>query len=428
MVRAVKGLLGVAALGALGLALRWMTAGSITAANSHDLDSLTVLALGTVGWVAYSWLVLVVLATVLEQAPGVIGALAGACAGRLTSTAARTLLRSTLGLAAVTPLTLTTTQAAHPTPTWQTTNPKSTVELGREASAQRSTAQHPTEPKSSVELTGETPARQSGAQAASRPTEPKSTVELGGETPVRRSGAQAASRPTEPKSSVELGGEASARRTSAQRATEPKSVELGGERAAGRGGAQAEWRATEPKSSVRFSGASDANWRATEPKSSVQPAAEGASSPRAETADGERIARPDAGERGARTADREQVARAHTGEHVVRTADGAQVAGPEAGERGARAGVGRERVGVPDRPGGVGRFAEVEGGELVVRRGDSLWAIAARELGGGASYRAIAVRAGEWYAANRRVIGPDPDLILPGQVLQAPGPSTQQEN
>jgi LysM repeat protein len=49
----------------------------------------------------------------------------------------------------------------------------------------------------------------------------------------------------------------------------------------------------------------------------------------------------------------------------------------------------------------------------VVQRGDTLSGIAAR----------LAVRGG-WpalYAANRRVIGPDPDMILPGTVLVLPG-------
>ena len=101
------------ALVGVGLGLRWMTAGSISGVNSHDLDSMTVLAVGTVAWMAYGWLVLAVVMTVLEQLPGAIGALAGAIAGRITSTTARTLLRSSLGVAAVTPLTV---GVAHATP------------------------------------------------------------------------------------------------------------------------------------------------------------------------------------------------------------------------------------------------------------------------------------------------------------------------
>jgi hypothetical protein len=58
--------------------------------------------------------------------------------------------------------------------------------------------------------------------------------------------------------------------------------------------------------------------------------------------------------------------------------------------------------------------------EVVVRRGDSLWSIAARQLGPDPSEAEIAEAWPAWYAANRVVIGPDPDLLLPGQVLRAP--------
>ncbi len=58
--------------------------------------------------------------------------------------------------------------------------------------------------------------------------------------------------------------------------------------------------------------------------------------------------------------------------------------------------------------------------EVVVMRGDSLWSIAARDLGPMASDVEIARHWPKWYAANKDVIGGDPGLILPGQVLQAP--------
>ena len=58
--------------------------------------------------------------------------------------------------------------------------------------------------------------------------------------------------------------------------------------------------------------------------------------------------------------------------------------------------------------------------EVVVHRGDSLWSIAARHLGPGVSDGEVADAWPAWYAANREVIGPDPDLLLPGQVLRAP--------
>ena len=58
--------------------------------------------------------------------------------------------------------------------------------------------------------------------------------------------------------------------------------------------------------------------------------------------------------------------------------------------------------------------------EVIVHRGDSLWAIAGRYLGPAASDSEIAEAWPAWYAANRHVIGSDPDLLLPGQVLRAP--------
>lgn len=57
---------------------------------------------------------------------------------------------------------------------------------------------------------------------------------------------------------------------------------------------------------------------------------------------------------------------------------------------------------------------------VVVVPGDTLWDIAARELGGEPSNREIAERWPRWYASNRAEIGPDPDVILPGQRLSPP--------
>ncbi|TDD15508.1 hypothetical protein E1218_31320, partial [Kribbella turkmenica] len=84
MAGGLKGMLALVALAAVGLAVRWTTAGSIAAANSHDLDSLTVLVVGTVAWIAYGWLLLAVVTTALEQLPGAIGTLATAVATRIT--------------------------------------------------------------------------------------------------------------------------------------------------------------------------------------------------------------------------------------------------------------------------------------------------------------------------------------------------------
>ncbi|MFC3806479.1 LysM peptidoglycan-binding domain-containing protein [Terrabacter sp. MAHUQ-38] len=57
---------------------------------------------------------------------------------------------------------------------------------------------------------------------------------------------------------------------------------------------------------------------------------------------------------------------------------------------------------------------------VTVRRGDSLWALAARHLGAGASDAQVAREWPRWYAANRSVIGDDPDLLVPGQQLRPP--------
>lgn len=57
---------------------------------------------------------------------------------------------------------------------------------------------------------------------------------------------------------------------------------------------------------------------------------------------------------------------------------------------------------------------------VTVHRGDTLWGIAAAHLGPHASEADIAREWPRWYAANRAVIGDDPDLILAGQVLVIP--------
>jgi nucleoid-associated protein YgaU len=58
--------------------------------------------------------------------------------------------------------------------------------------------------------------------------------------------------------------------------------------------------------------------------------------------------------------------------------------------------------------------------EVVVHRGDTLWAIAARHLGAAASAAEVAEEWPRWYAANRTVIGDDPGLLVPGQRLRPP--------
>ncbi|HYO18629.1 MAG TPA: hypothetical protein VES02_08205 [Dermatophilaceae bacterium] len=57
---------------------------------------------------------------------------------------------------------------------------------------------------------------------------------------------------------------------------------------------------------------------------------------------------------------------------------------------------------------------------VVVLRGDTLWSIAADHLGPAASSADIDAEWHRWLAANRDVIGADPNLILPGQLLSPP--------
>lgn len=64
---------------------------------------------------------------------------------------------------------------------------------------------------------------------------------------------------------------------------------------------------------------------------------------------------------------------------------------------------------------------DTEAGHVTVRAGESLWSIAARELGGSAASDVdVALEWPRWYQANRTVIGDNPDLLLPGQVLRPP--------
>lgn len=60
------------------------------------------------------------------------------------------------------------------------------------------------------------------------------------------------------------------------------------------------------------------------------------------------------------------------------------------------------------------------GDAVVVVPGDSLWLLAATRLGPAAPAAAVAESWPQWYRANRAVIGADPDLLRPGQVLRVP--------
>lgn len=57
---------------------------------------------------------------------------------------------------------------------------------------------------------------------------------------------------------------------------------------------------------------------------------------------------------------------------------------------------------------------------VTVQPGDSLWLIAARRLGPGATDKQIAQSWPRWYAANRSMVGADPALLKPGTQLSAP--------
>jgi nucleoid-associated protein YgaU len=58
---------------------------------------------------------------------------------------------------------------------------------------------------------------------------------------------------------------------------------------------------------------------------------------------------------------------------------------------------------------------------VVVRPGDTLWAISARGLPPDSPAATIASRWHVIYATNRSLIGSDPDVIVPGQRLLLPG-------
>jgi hypothetical protein len=57
---------------------------------------------------------------------------------------------------------------------------------------------------------------------------------------------------------------------------------------------------------------------------------------------------------------------------------------------------------------------------VTVHAGDSLWTIAAGELGSHGSDSQIAIEWPYWYRANRALIGRDPNLLQPGTQLRPP--------
>ncbi len=60
--------------------------------------------------------------------------------------------------------------------------------------------------------------------------------------------------------------------------------------------------------------------------------------------------------------------------------------------------------------------------QVRVRPGDSLWTLAAGALPGRPTPARIAAEWPRWWAANRSVIGADPNLLHPGEVLTVPAP------
>jgi nucleoid-associated protein YgaU len=71
-------------------------------------------------------------------------------------------------------------------------------------------------------------------------------------------------------------------------------------------------------------------------------------------------------------------------------------------------------------PAGPAQSPGPSGAAVQVRAGDCLWLIAARRLGPGATPAQVAASWPAWYAANRSVIGADPRVVRPGELLVPP--------
>lgn len=69
-----------------------------------------------------------------------------------------------------------------------------------------------------------------------------------------------------------------------------------------------------------------------------------------------------------------------------------------------------------------GTRAPAPAATVTVRSGDTLWDLAAAQLGSLATDYEVARHWPAWHEANRTVIGPDPHRLLPGQVLAVPPP------
>jgi hypothetical protein len=79
---------------------------------------------------------------------------------------------------------------------------------------------------------------------------------------------------------------------------------------------------------------------------------------------------------------------------------------------------------VPARPSSAPTRTASVATRVVVRPGDSLWSIADAHLAGPRTDSRVAAAWPRWYAANRHLIGADPDHIDPGQILRPPREGT----
>jgi hypothetical protein len=72
------------------------------------------------------------------------------------------------------------------------------------------------------------------------------------------------------------------------------------------------------------------------------------------------------------------------------------------------------------RPVRAGQGPPESPADITVLAGDTLWDIAARDLGPAASDVDVALHWPRWYQANKAEIGENPDVLLPGQILKPP--------
>lgn len=84
---------------------------------------------------------------------------------------------------------------------------------------------------------------------------------------------------------------------------------------------------------------------------------------------------------------------------------------------------------VDDRPGSARLLRDAAPEPVVtVAPGDSLWGLARARLGDEASPAHVQALTLALHRANRAVVGPDPDLIHPGQRLRVPVPPSPRED